>query len=105
MQGLSLLKYAFFRWLAASFSVKGQTSLLIDVVESFRQATAREYKLAQENRAYKRFLFQIADKGLFSPEGGRIALSANVRIAEFLDFAIQAKFAYVNKLRGLSPLF
>ena len=28
-------------------------------------------------------------------------LSANERIAEFLDFAIQAKFAYVNKL-GLS---
>ena len=26
-------------------------------------------------------------------------LSANERIAEFLDFAIQAKFAYVNKLR------
>ena len=25
-------------------------------------------------------------------------LSANERIAEFLDFAIQAKFAYVNKL-------
>ena len=32
------------------------------------------------------------------PKGGRIALSANERIAEFLDFAIQAKFAYVNKL-------
>ena len=27
-------------------------------------------------------------------------LSANERIAEFLDFAIQAKFAYVNKLRA-----
>ena len=37
-------------------------------------------------------------KKLFSPEGERIALSANERIAEFLDFAIQAKFAYVNKL-------
>ena len=33
------------------------------------------------------------------PLGGRIALSANERIAEFLDFAIQAKFAYVNKLK------
>ena len=32
------------------------------------------------------------------PRRGRIALSANERIAEFLDFAIQAKFAYVNKL-------
>ena len=31
--------------------------------------------------------------------GGRIVLSENERIAEFLDFAIQAKFAYVNKLR------
>lgn len=27
-------------------------------------------------------------------------LSANERIAEFLDFAIQAKFAYVNKLKA-----
>ena len=34
---------------------------------------------------------------LFSPRRGRIALSSNERIAEFLDFAIQAKFAYVNK--------
>ena len=42
---------------------------------------------------------QTVDKKLFSPEGGRIALSANERIAEFLDFAIQAKFAYVNKLQ------
>ena len=37
-------------------------------------------------------------KAILPPEGGRIALSANERIAEFLDFAIQAKFAYVNKL-------
>ena len=28
------------------------------------------------------------------------ALSANERIAEFFDFAIQAKFSYVNKLGG-----
>ena len=40
---------------------------------------------------------QTVDKKLFSPAGGRIALSANERTAEFLDFAIQAKFAYVNK--------
>ena len=32
-------------------------------------------------------------------------LSANERIAEFLDFAIQAKFAYVNKLRDAESLF
>ena len=38
-------------------------------------------------------------KAILPPEGGRIALSANKRIAEFLDFAIQVKFAYVNKLR------
>ena len=31
------------------------------------------------------------------PRRGRIALSANERIAEFLDFSIQSKFAYVNK--------
>ena len=40
-----------------------------------------------------------------SPEGGRIAISANERIAEFLDFAIQAKFAYVNKLKRVQPAF
>ena len=34
------------------------------------------------------------------PEGGRIALSSNERIAESLDFAIQAKFAYANKLNA-----
>ena len=32
-------------------------------------------------------------------------LSANERIAEFLDFAIQAKFAYVNKLKRAEPVF
>ena len=34
-----------------------------------------------------------------------MALSANERIAEFLDFAIQAKFAYVNKLRQAQSAF
>ena len=48
------------------------------------------------------FTHQIADKKLFSPRRGRIALSANERIDEFPDFAIQAKFAYVNKLRNNS---
>ena len=47
---------------------------------------------------------QTVDKKLFSPLGG-IALSANERIAEFLDFALQAKFAYVNKLRRAQPAF
>ena len=37
------------------------------------------------------------------PEGGRIAFSSNERIAESLDIAIQAKFAYVNKLNKRSP--
>ncbi|MFR8176269.1 MAG: hypothetical protein ACLVB5_03880 [Christensenellales bacterium] len=44
-------------------------------------------------------------KAIFLPEGGRIAISANERIAEFLDFAIQAKFAYVNKLKRVQPAF
>ena len=48
---------------------------------------------------------QTVDKKLFAPEGGRIALSANERIAEFLDFAIQARFAYVNELRQVQPAF
>ena len=39
------------------------------------------------------------------PYGGRIALPANERICEFLDFAIQAKFAYVNKLKRGQPAF
>ena len=46
---------------------------------------------------------QTVDKKLFSPRRGRIALSANERIAEFLDFAIQVRFAYVNKLSHSSP--
>ena len=48
---------------------------------------------------------QTVDKKLFAPEGGRIALSANERIAEFLDFAIQVKFAYVNELRQVQHAF
>jgi len=48
---------------------------------------------------------QTVDKKLFAPEGGRIALSANERIAEFLDFVLQAKFAYVSKLRRAHPAF
>ena len=42
---------------------------------------------------------RLQTKSYSPPRRGRIALSANERIAEFLDFAIQAKFAYVNKLR------
>ena len=41
---------------------------------------------------------KLQTKSYSPPEGGRIALSANERIAEFLDFAIQAKFTYANKL-------
>ena len=47
----------------------------------------------------RRSPLQTVDKKQFSPRRGRIALSANERIAEFLDFVLQAKFAYVNKLR------
>ena len=36
------------------------------------------------------------DKAILPPEGGRIALSANERIAEFL-ILLFARFAYVNK--------
>ena len=53
----------------------------------------------------RRSPLQTVDKKLFSPRRGRIALSANERIAEFLDFALQAKFAYVNKLRRAQPAF
>ena len=48
---------------------------------------------------------QTVDKKLFAPEGGRIALSANERIAEFLDFVLQAKFAYVNKMKRTESAF
>ena len=48
---------------------------------------------------------QTVDKKLFSLEGGRTALSANERIDEFLDFVLQAEFAYVNKLRRAQPAF
>ena len=39
-------------------------------------------------------------KSYSPPKGGRIALSANERIDGFLDFVLQAKFAYVNKRRA-----
>lgn len=55
--GLIFSHICLFYWLAASFSAKGQTSLLIYVVESFRPAIASEYKSAQANGAYKRFSF------------------------------------------------
>ena len=46
------------------------------------------------NRTMRFAHHQTVDKKLFSPKkGGRIALSANESIAEFLNFAIQAKFA------------
>ena len=51
-------------------------------------------------------IHQTVDKKLFSPpRRGRIALSANERIAEFLDFAIQVKIAYVNKQSRTQPAF
>ena len=53
----------------------------------------------------RRSPIQTVDKKLFAPEGGRIALSANERIAEFIDFAIQVKFAYINELRQVQPAF
>ena len=53
----------------------------------------------------RRSPLQTVDKKLFSPRMGRIALSANERIAEFLDFVLQAKLAYVNKLRRAQPAF
>ena len=58
-----------------------------------------ENKKSIKKAPKRRTSVQTVDKRLFSPEGGRIALFANERIAEFLDFAIQVKFAYVNKLR------
>ena len=57
-----------------------------------------ENKKSIKKAPKRRTSVQTVDKRLFSPEGGRIALFANERIAEFLDFAIQVKFAYVNKL-------
>ena len=48
--------------------------------------------------AFRRKGLRLQTKSYSPPEGGRIAFSANERIDEFLDFAIQAKFAYVNKL-------
>ena len=45
---------------------------------------------------------QTVEKSYSPPRrGGRIALFANERIAECIDFAIQDKFAYVNKLKKL----
>ena len=62
------------------------------------------YKQVNLRKAKKRDAEPLSDcrqKAILPPRRGRIALSANERIAEFLDFAIQAKFAYVNKLKRL----
>ena len=48
---------------------------------------------------------QTVDKKAILPRRGRIAFSANERIAEFLSFAIRAKFAYVNKLKRADARF
>ena len=52
----------------------------------------------QKNNEHAAHTRRLWTKSYSPPQGGRIALSANERIAEFLDFAIQARFAYVNKL-------
>ena len=62
--------------------------------------------IEESKKEYERYLRKKRERNHASdcrqkailPRRGRIALSANERIAEFLDFAIQAKFAYVNKL-------
>ena len=61
-----------------------------------------KYKQVNLRKAKKRDAEPLSDcrQKAILPRRGRIALSANERIAEFLDFAIQAKFAYVNKLRA-----
>ena len=74
---------------AARSSMYSELSSANSVIEKFVYRGLKK----NENR------LQTVDKKLFSPEGGRIAISANERIAEFLNFAIQAKFAYVNKLK------
>ena len=76
---------------------------------SIRSKGEHVFRIIKRQFGYKKVVYrglkknenrlQTVDKKLFSPEGGRIALSANERIAEFLNFAIQAKFAYVNKLK------
>ena len=60
-----------------------------------------KYKQVNLRKAKKRDAEPLSDcrQKAILPRRGRIALSANERIAEFLDFAIQAKFAYVNKLQ------
>ena len=66
-----------------------------------------KYKQVDLRKAKKRDAESLSDcrQKAILPRRGKIALSANERIAEFLDFAIQAKFAYVNKLRDAEPLF
>ena len=48
---------------------------------------------------------QTVYKKLFSPRRGRTAFFANERIAEFLDFAIQAEFAFVYEKFDLYRAF
>ena len=68
-------------------------------IDSVREQEADAERMHRHTRRAESASLRPQTKS-YSPRRERIALSANERIDGFLDFAIQTKFAYVNKRRG-----
>ena len=66
-------------------------------IGSVREQEAEAERTHRHTRRAEPACSDRRQKSYSPPEGGRIALSANERIDGFLSFAIQTKFAYVNK--------
>ena len=66
-------------------------------IDSVREQEAEAERTHRHTRRAEPARLRPQTKSCSPPEGGRMALSANERIAEFLEFAIRAKFTYVNK--------
>ena len=65
-------------------------------IDSVREQEADAERMHRHTRRAESASLRPQTKS-YSPRRERIALSANERIDGFLDFAIQTKFAYVNK--------
>ena len=68
-------------------------------IGSVREQEAEAERTHRHTRRAEPARLRPQTKSYFPPKGG-IAFSANERIDGFLEFAIRAKFAYVNKRRG-----
>lgn len=68
-------------------------------IGSVREQEAEAERTHRHTRRAEPARLRPQTKSYFPPKGG-IAFSVNERIDGFLEFAIRAKFAYVNKRRG-----